>query len=680
VKIVHEWLAELVDVPADVELVAREISLRGFEVASVDRGVIDFEITANRPDCLSHQGIAREASVIWRTPLKLPQAAPFQSSSDVLVTIDDPDGCPRYSAQLFEVKVGRSPDWLAKRLEAAGVRPINNIVDVSNYVMLELGQPTHAFDLDKLAGGRLVIRRARKGERLRTLDGVDRELDPEMVVIADADRPVAIGGVMGGQESEISGSTRTMVLESASFQPASVRRTSKKLNLKTEASTRFERGGDIEATTRALGRAAELLVRIGAAAPRGAVDVYPSRREAVEVPLRSHRIARVLGVPVPAESTERILNGLGFAEHRIGPKDPGTHGPRDPEWLVTVPTFRVDVAREADLIEEVGRHYGFDKIPITFPPLEQPQPPPDPRIERDRRMQTVMRAAGLSESMTFAFIERAAALPFCEPGTEPTAIANPLSEKFAVLRPSLLPGLIDSCAHNRRRGRKDVRLFEIGSRFTGDGERRAAAFVWIGDGSTTHWSSSPRPVDLFDVKGVAELLCRALGANATEFSQSTAAFLVPGRAATITIGRRTIGVIGQLDPSVAESRGLPPGEAIYVGETDVDALAELAAVGELKAETPPKFPAIVRDLSILIDEALPAAAVRGTIRSAAPNTLESIAEFDRYQGKGVPDGRVSLSLRLTFRSAVRSLTDPEVDTAMNAIVGVLKDRHDADRR
>jgi phenylalanyl-tRNA synthetase beta chain len=346
---------------------------------------------------------------------------------------------------------------------------------------------------------------------------------------------------------------------------------------------------------------------------------------------------------------------------------------------VTVPSFRVDVTREIDLIEEVGRHFGFDKLPSTFPVLAAAQAAPDPRIERDRRIRNVLRAAGLSESMTFAFIEREAAEAFSDPGFTPVAIANPLSEKFAVLRPSMLPGLVDSCAHNRRRGIKDVRLFETGSRFNANGEGRAVGLVWAGAGVEAHWSGGARTADFFDIKGAVELLGSAFGA-ALEFAPCDTKFLVPGRAATVTVNGRSIGVVGQLRPAVAESRGLPAGEDVYVAEIDTDALAASAARDELRAESLPKYPAIVRDVSILIDEALPAAAVRGTIRSAAPPLLQSIVEFDRYQGKGIPEGRVSLSLRLTFRSPERTLTDEEVEAAMNTIVGALEREHGATRR
>ena len=670
-KIVYRWLAELVDVPADVDFVAREISLRGFEVASVENGVIDFEITANRPDCLSHRGVAREAAVIWKQPARAKLVGRVaHPGAQPPVTIEAPDLCPRYMAQEYDVKVGPSPDWLKERLEAAGVRPINNVVDVTNYVMLEIGQPMHAFDLDKLAERRIVVRRARAGEKLKTLDGIDRTLDPEMLVIADAERAVAIGGVMGGQDSEISSATTKMLLESAYFQPASVRRTSKRLGLKTEASTRFERGADINGPSDGLYRAAELFEQIGAATPGVTWDVYPSPSQPVRLELRASRIERVLGMRVPAEDVPRILTTLGFAVEAKG----------SDAWVVVVPTFRPDVLREVDLIEEVGRHHGFDKLPTTFPALETAQPAPDERVERDRKIRQVLTAASLNESMTFAFIERPAALPFCDAGTEPTPIANPLSEKFAVLRPSLLPGLIDSCSHNRRRGRKDVRLFETGSRFTSVGENRAVGLAWSGAGNAAHWSAQPRPVDFFDVKGVVELLCTALHIEAPDIVQADAPFLVRGRSAEVRHRGARLGLLGLLQSSIAEARGFPPGEDVYVAELDVDAMAAAARGEELRAQTLPKFPAIVRDVSILVDEALPAAGVRGTIRSAAPETLESIMEFDRYQGKGVPEGRVSLSLRLTFRSLERTLTDAEVERAMQTIVETLRTAHDAERR
>jgi phenylalanyl-tRNA synthetase beta chain len=682
VKIVLPWLSELVAVPGDPERVAREIALRGFEVASVETGripAIDFEITANRPDCLSHVGLAREASAIWRLPLTMPDLSmPAAGPEEALsVSVEDAELCPRYCAQVFEVSIARSPEWLVERLEAAGVRPINNIVDVTNYVMLELGQPMHAFDLTRLAGRAIVVRCARAGERLRTLDGVDRTLEPDMLVIADAARASAVGGVMGGGDSEIGDATTLIALESAYFHAPSVRRTSKRLGLKTEASIRFERGADVECPPLGIRRAAALFHRIGAGRPRGGmIDVYPTRKAPVQLRLRQSRIGRVLGMEVPEADIPRILEPLGFG---VGAR---TTEP-EPGWTIDVPTFRVDVTREVDLIEDVGRHHGFDRLPVTFPPLESPQPAPDPRIGRDRRVRHVLLASGFSEAVTFAFIERQAAQPFCEPGWEPYAIANPLSEKFAVLRPSLIPGLLNSAAYNRRRERRDVRLFETGSRFTIEGEGRAVAFVWSGAAAGPHWSQPTRPADFFDAKGTLEQIAAAFGVEA-EFSPLDVEMLVAGRSAEMRIARNgtttRVGIVGQLHPAVTESRGFPASEEIYAGEIDLDRLSPGSERDDLRTEPLPRFPSIVRDVSILFDEALPAAAVRGTIRSAAPETLVSIVEFDRYHGKGVPEGRTSLSLRLTFRASDRTMTDEEAQSATERIVDALRAAHGAEQR
>jgi phenylalanyl-tRNA synthetase beta chain len=687
VRIVYNWLRDLVGVPDDVDTVAREISLRGFELAAVEHGrepVIDFEITANRPDCLSHFGIAREASAIWSVPMKsgsgnrdagsdrIPDHGSRIPAGELEVVIEAPDLCPRYCAQVFQVTVAPSPAWMQQRLEAAGVRPINNLVDVTNYVMLEIGQPMHAFDLERLAQRRIVVRRSRAKESIRTLDGIDRSLDSDMLVIADAERAIAVGGVMGGADSEISAATKAIALESAYFESTSVRRTSKKLGLKTEASARFERGSDFDLPPRGIARAAELFAQIGAGTPASSlIDRYPAPRDRRQIQLRSERIARLLGQVVPAEDVPRFLEPLGFD---VVPRN--AHG----AWTITVPSFRVDVLREEDLIEEVGRHYGFDRLPVRFPPLDAAQAPPDPVIIRDRLIRQTLTSAGFSEAMTFAFIERQAALPFCESGVEPIAIQNPLSEKFAVLRPSLLPGLIDSFAHNRRRGRKDIQLFEIGSRFTSTGEGRAVGFAWMGAATLPHWSGGSRTADFFDAKGTVELLCRAFGTSALEVAPSDAAYLERGRAAEVQAGGTRLGVVGQLVPAIGEARGLPAGEAVYVGEIDTEALARVAAGDDLRTQSLPRYPSIIRDISIVVDETLPAASVRGTIRAAAPSTLVSIAEFDRYQGKGVPEGRVSLSLRLTFRDPERTLTDDEVQAATERIVDALRSAHRAEQR
>jgi phenylalanyl-tRNA synthetase beta chain len=456
----------------------------------------------------------------------------------------------------------------------------------------------------------------------------------------------------------------------------------------------------VNAASAAIARAAALLQQIGAAQPLGpTIDKYPSPLPALTLPLRASRIERVLGAAVPDASIPEILEPLGFGiEARGARREAGNEGDEDEKdrasrlahrasWSVSVPSFRVDVLREVDLIEEIARHDGYVGLPATFPALVAPQPPPDPRMLRDRLLRQVLTACGLSEAMTFAFIEAPAAAPFAAGGV--VAVENPLSEKYAVLRPSLLPGLIDAAAHNRRREHHDVRLFEVGTRFAASGETRAVAGVWCGAGTPPHWSDPSRAADFYDVKGVVDAVGLALGIE-LEYEPGAVPYLVEGRTAAVLFRlkaeatesreNRKIGVIGQIVPSILDARGFPAGEPLFAFELDVDALAALQSPDDLRAESLPRFPSVVRDLSVLVDGTLPAAAVRGTIRSAAPSELAHTIEFDRYRGKGVPEGRVSLSLRLTFRSPDRTLTDAEVDGAMERIVAALATAHGAVRR
>ena len=687
-KVLVSWLREFVDVPGTPEEIAATMSVRGFAVEGIEYSeapsrrsaqgakadaVLDFEVTGNRPDCMSVIGIAREVATAYGLPMAGPaeggrSAHVAEAGPGIEIAIDNPDLCPRYVGGVAEVTVEPSPDWMQARLRAAGVRPISNIVDITNYVLIELGQPMHAFDASLIGGGQIRVRTARAGETLNTLDGQRRALSPDMLVIADAERPIAIAGVMGGANSEVSATTRTIVFESACFNPLSVRRTSRKLGLKTEASMRFERGADPQLPVTALERACALLEQIGAGRKRGTtVDRYPTPIEPGLLHLRRDKVAGLIGMSVPDADIKRILESLGFA---LRDTSAG--------WDVTVPTRRVDVVREVDLIEEVARHYGFDRIPVHFPSVVAAPPRIDPRITRARHVRAVMTGAGFSEAVTFGFIGEAAAAPFTADGDR-VAIRNPLSDNFAVLRPSALPGLIDAVAHNRRREQRDVRLFEVGNRFTASGgERRALAWAWTGMTGGDHWGGGSREVDFFDMKGVMERVCTALGVEASTQPQREA-WLVPGRAAAVSAGGRRIGVLGQLAPSVADAHGLGAADIVYVAELDLDAVDALPA-DATRVEPLPKYPSVTRDISIVVDDTLPSAQVRHTVTAAAPPTLVRVREFDRYQGKGVPDGKVSLSLRLTFRSPERTLTDAEVQSAMDAVLSALNREHNAVQR
>ena len=741
-KILVSWLRDFVDVPGTPDEIARTMSVRGFAVEGIESiseadAVLDFEITANRPDCMSVMGMAREIATAYGLQMRRPvvgadtlglkslkpagppaaapalqepggrsrragtaEGGPADSRAkggpgefdipgdrrpgaakggpgDIDVVIVRSDLCGRYAGAVADVTVGPSPAWMQERLNAAGIRPISNIVDITNYVLIELGHPMHAFDLATIGGAQIRVRTAAPGEKLRTLDGQTRELSPEMLVIADAQRAVAVAGVMGGADTEVTGTTRAIVFESAYFNPLSVRRTSKALGLKTEASMRFERGADPRLAVTAMERACALLETIGAGRARGTVvDRHPVHAEPTVLRLRRDKIQGLLGAAIPDADVRRILESLGFAL-----RDPSTAlGAGASEgWDVTVPTRRVDCLREVDLIEEVARHYGFDRLPVTFPALTSAPPPVDPRITRARQLRTVLTAAGFSEAVTFGFIAEAAAAPFAGEG-DLVPIANPLSENFAVLRPSALPALVDAVSHNRRRERRDVRLFEIGNRFSRSaGERRAVACAWTGVAGGDHWSGGSREVDFFDMKGVAERICEAvLVEPQTEPHRET--WLVPGRTAALVSNGTRVGVVGQLAPAIADTHGLPQGEAVYVAEIDLDALEDAAGSRGVRVEPLPRYPSVTRDISILLDDTLPAADVRITIRAAAPATLVRVREFDRYQGKGIPDNKVSLSLRLTFRSSDRTLTDTEVQAAMDAVLAALKASHGAVQR
>ena len=675
-KVLLSWIREFVDVPESAEEIGKLMSVRGLALEGLephgDDVVMDFDVTANRPDCLSMIGIAREIATAYNRPLR-PEGDGFSrrqrsegDTNTIPVTIEAPDLCPRYAGAVADVTVGPSPQWMQDRLSACGIRAISNIVDITNYVLLELGQPMHAFDLDKLAGGAIVVRRARNGESITTLDGKMRVLKSDMLVIADATRAQAIGGVMGGADSEVSAGTKRIVFEAAYFKPSSVRATSKALGLKTDASTRFERGMDQTAPARAMARACALLERIGAGKATGTIqDVYPAPQPAASLFLERARVPGLLGMDVPDASVARILTSLGFDVKSASAKASAGHA----GWDITAPAWRVDIKRPVDLIEEIGRHHGFEHLPSTFPGVQQAPAPSDPRIVRDRQIRTALLAMGFSEAITFAFIEASAADPFLA-GEAPVALANPLSEKFAVMRPSLLPGLIDAVSHNRRHGRRDVRLFEIGTRFSPRGETRGAGVAWTGLATADHWSGARRAVDFFDMKGLVEQLA-AVSLVSLTFAEANVPYLVHGRAATILVNGTTIGVFGLLDAAVADRRDLPAGDEVYVAEINLDQLTAAAPADTLRATPLPRYPWVVRDVSILVDDALSAETVRGTIRSAAPGTLIDVREFDRYQGKGIPDGKVSLSLRLKFQSSERTLTDEEVQAGMQHIIDAL---------
>src|ERR1700691_5811895 len=562
-KIVYNWLKEFVDATAPAAELRSRLSLAGIAVDSVEESaagpVLDAEITANRPDCLGHYGMAREVAAIYRLPVKPPHPQLKESTEKVLnatsVDIEAPELCGRYTARIMRgVKIQPSPDWLRQRLEAIGQNSINNVVDVTNYVMFELGQPMHAFDLDKLSERRIVVRRARPGEKIRTLDGVERALTKDMCVIADASRALAIAGVMGGSESEIGFSSRNILLESAWFDPITVRRTSKALGLRTEASYRFERGADPEMAELATRRAAELIQQLGGGEIlSGVVDVYPGRAPAPSIELSRKELLRVMGADVPDRDIEEILNALGFHPSRTDTRR-GTPGSLLAVWQCTQPSWRRDAARGIDLIEEVARHYGYDKFPPRLPPAKQPAHCL-PHAEAQDRLRERVVALGYQEIVAIPLVDSRRDEIFRAEGVAPAVIGNPLAEDASVMRSTGVVSMLGALEWNLNHGQRNLRLFEIGKTYElRDREPVETAVLTLGATGLAREKTiheAAREFGFADLKGDLHDL-RSL-AGGLSWHSGGPVWLAGGSSARISAGNDAVfGVAGQLGRKVAD--------------------------------------------------------------------------------------------------------------------------------
>ncbi len=641
----------------------------------VTQAVLEVDVTPNRPDCLCHLGLARELAAASGSSLNRPFMPAFTGGVQppgtdlVKVAIEDPDLCRRYiGAVIRNVKVAESPDWLRRRLQAAGVRPINNVVDVTNYVLLEYGQPLHAFDLKKLAGPEIRVRLARPGEQLACLDGETRSLDARMLVIADAERPVAIAGVIGGQDSAVGEDTTEILLEAATFNGVSVRATSRALRVRTEASARFEKGISPELALAGARRAAVLLQEVaGAEVHVGWPDVYPRPQEPVRVRVLPEQVDRVLGAHVPLEEMESILRRLEF---QVRIDEAGA-------WDVMPPVYRVDVSLPEDVAEEVGRIYGYDKVPPTLPGRRHPTwRPAEPSL--GRRLDAarhVLAGAGYTEAVTPSLLAREL-LDRLGLADAALTLANPVSEDQDTLRTSLLPSLLQVAALNRNRGRPAVGLFETARVYL----RRADAPDGqpdeperLGLLSTGHETSEAGRAAFLHLKAALDRALRALGCDEPDFPRGEGDLFHPGRCAEVVVAGRVAGHAGELHPNVARLFDVE-GRAVAC---EIDLAPVLAAARVRKVAPLPRFPAVDRDLGVVVAEAVEAAALQATIEEAGGELLESARAFDEYRGGQVPEGRKSVAFALTFRSAERTLTDAEVDERMKAIRESLRARHDA---
>ncbi len=640
--------------------------------------VLDTEVTPNRPDWLSMLGVAYEVAALSgggvREPdVSYPEVEPA-IEQEVKVFIDDPDLAPRYTASLIKgVKVEPSPQWLQDRLIKAGQRPINNLVDITNYVMLEYGQPLHAFDFDTLGEGVIRVRRAKPGEALTSIDGEQRKLTEDMLAIADAEKAVAIAGVMGGAETEVTQKTRNVLLESANFNPTSIRRTASALQMRTEASYRFERGLNPELAPVALRRATQLIQQIaGGQVSKGIADAYPGKADSATVRFSMDRVEKVLGVRFSLEDTERVLGSLGFTFQSKG----------QDVLEVEPPYWRSDISIEDDLVEELARTTGYDTIPTTFLGTSIPQHHRQPERELRERVKDLLVETGLQEVISYALtshgtLEMAEALGEVEPLT----LRNPMSPEQQYLRTSLRGSLLSTLEMNQRYGQQSIRLFEVGRVYlpVRDGlpeERELAVGVVWGDRTPLSWTDQGGKVGFFDAKGVVQALMSGLDVQ-EEYTAIQDPLLHPGRTASITVAGEQVGVVGEVKPEVQEGFGISSG-AVAMFEVDLAKLLPLLPEDMLRFASLPRFPGSYRDLALVVDSHVPAAKLEALIEKH--NLVDTVTIFDVYTGKGVPEGKRSIAARINFQSKRKTLTAEAVSAAQEQIMRQLAEETGAELR
>jgi phenylalanyl-tRNA synthetase beta chain len=687
-NISYNWLHELTGTILNPAELRESLTMVGLAIDAVeeqpDDQILDVEVPSNRPDCLSHIGIAREVAVIESGQVTFPAAEPppLNGRAEDLTSVEirDPDLCSRYAARIVRgVKIGPSPDWLAKRLEAIGQRPINNVADITNYVLHELGQPLHAFDLAKLGEHRIVVRRARPGERLKTLDGMDRQLTSEMLVIADAARPVALAGVMGGEDSEISDQTTDVLIESAYFNPDSVRRTARALGMDTEASRRFERGADYGGVLRAQQRCVELICAIaGGAATEDALDVRAEQPVERRIDFHFARVEALTSLTVAEPEMLRILQGLGFElAHRQ-------------EGLATfiVPSWRIDVEREEDLVEEIARHTGYQLIGSELPAGQSAGEYQTSELQR-RALRRAFAGAGYDEAISFSFIDTASdelieLVPEFVPADGERrfiALRNPILEDAVRMRQTLLPGLLDSLRHNLNHGERNVRLFEIGRIFAAQTggelplERDALAFVANGGAIEEGRAQAPRELDFFDVKGTLEAGIDAMGLEPVTFSPWAVKHLREGQTAAIEVNGKTVGSIGRLAESIASVYKFR--QAVYLGELDLTSLLA-GAQRPVLYQPLARYPSVVRDVTLLVKREISFAELQQAVAGANLEECRAARFVGVYEGPNIPEDRRALTLRFEYRSEERTLRDDEVEQMHRRIVDLLVEKFNAE--
>jgi len=651
--------------------------------------VLELDLTPNRPDCLSHIGVARELAALLgqtrRAPaIAAPESAGAGTAAEAAsVEIADAEKGPRYAARIIEgVTIGPSPDWVARRLEAAGMRAINNVVDATNYVLLERGHPLHAFDLERLAGRKIVVRRAAEGERFTTLDGEERALSADDLMIADGERAVAIAGVMGGLDSEVTEQTTRILLESAYFEPRSVRRTSKRHDLPTESARRFAGGADPEGVVSAADACAALIAEwAGGKVRPGVIDVYPKPIAAVTVAIRVARTNLLLGTDLDADDLRRALTALEFT---VGDEADGA-------LTVTVPTFRPDVTREVDLIEEVARVHGFDSVPAVRPRSELSPPVVDPVRRFEVEVREALIAAGGRQAINYAFMPPAdlerLGIPDDDWLADLVRASNPIKEEYSALRSTLLAGLLRNLATNVNQRANGVFLFEIGTVFTNSPrsaenlpvERRCVSGLLWGLAGDPRWFGKPREVDFFDAKGTTEAMLGGLGitAAAARWEKAHRPYFNPNAAAELSLVDTVAGHLGELRPEVCEAFDVP--WPVFVFEFDLALLAE-ARPGRTVYTPLPRYPGSRRDVAMIVGEEVAAAATVQAAMQSGASYVESVEIFDEYRGDPIPAGRKSLALAVGYRSSEGNLLNETIDAEHEKLVAALRGKLGAEIR
>jgi phenylalanyl-tRNA synthetase beta chain len=687
-KVPYHWLKEFVDAPASPEEIASRLALSGTNVASVENGphgaIIDAEITSNRPDCLGMLGIAREVAAIYRLPLKTTSPKPAESaaakaSDAVTVKIDSEDLCGRFTARVIRgAKIQPSPKWLKDRLEAAGTASISNVVDISNYVMLELGHPLHTFDYDLVRNHSIVVRRARSGEKIKTLDGVERTLDPGICVVADGDasRSVGIGGIMGGADTEISFSTKNVLIECAWFDPISVRRAARSLRLHTEASTRFGRGADPEMAEVASRRAAELILQLaGGELLSGVVDVYPGKRAPKKIILTRAELLRVMGADVTDKDIEAILSSLGFAPVRVD-QNRGAANSILAAWECAPPSWRADVEREIDLIEEVARVHGLDKFPPRLPAARAGSARL-PHHEAETRLRERLIGLGYHEILTIPHVAEDRNDLFRSADITPTRLSNPLSEEAGVLKSTGAVTMAAAIEWNLNHGQRDARLFEIGSRYrfvdAKPVESRVLTIGATGAARPQALYDPPRDYVFADLKGDLDSIGALAGGLRWEHGGPD--WLNSARRGVISLGKESgpaLGAAGQLAKRVAEKFKFR--QDVFLAEIDLGPLYCMyyGVKNNRRYEPLPRFPAVERDFSLFLADGITLAQVQQVIQSLGIAEIISVEAADLFRGKNVPPGKFSLLVRVLFQSREATLTEAQINDFSARIVTALE--------